>query len=475
MKFGYHLALPSIIGKGAGGLGLLVLALLAPATRAHEVGINTAYAPNIREETMRRWAVGTGANTARVGMRMDLSQRHPGHADNWVRDFSGQGRWTLGFLFNKSAPHKLTADQTEWGIRPPGGLWDPIFDNDSDSAAPGAALNPKNEWAVFVARMVERYDADGQDDAPGSPRVTYFSVWNEPDWMPWPHRPDTAFSRTMKNWWGQNFHDLARLVFISHRVARWANPNSKVGLQLCFPESLGFLLDDHTHPLARNCDFVDFHAYAGPGADDNVFRGDGLLPILRAMQAQYTKRNLPLPAFLCTETGLSGGVSGTPSGRAQAAAAIKVNVAGAAAGLIMTCWYALTDPSWKDMGLIADVSQLPGDGAGATLKDAYDALRTVALLLKPDVKFVEEIAVGSGAHAYRFRNAAGHHLIVAWADDKAGPDATATVALPLKPGTWKRMRWDFARTGQPDGAVTATAGATRLTLDTMPIFLQAED
>lgn len=43
-------------------------------------------------------------------------------------------------------------------------------------------------YADWVGRVVERYDGDGYRDAPGSPRVAAWEIWNEPDidgtWLP---------------------------------------------------------------------------------------------------------------------------------------------------------------------------------------------------------------------------------------------------------------------------------------------------
>jgi hypothetical protein len=43
-------------------------------------------------------------------------------------------------------------------------------------------------YADWAARVVERFDGDGIDDAPGSPRVAVWEIWNEPDmdgtWLP---------------------------------------------------------------------------------------------------------------------------------------------------------------------------------------------------------------------------------------------------------------------------------------------------
>lgn len=40
--------------------------------------------------------------------------------------------------------------------------------------------NP-GDFAAFAAAVVERYDGDGFQDAPGSPRIAYWEIWNEPD------------------------------------------------------------------------------------------------------------------------------------------------------------------------------------------------------------------------------------------------------------------------------------------------------
>src|SRR5688572_28163261 len=225
------------------------------------VGVNTAYLPNLKQETIRKWVRETGALAPRVGMRMDLFQKGmPDHPDNWVRDAAEAGGFPIAMLFNESQPVTRPDGTKDEGCRPPAGLWEPVFDNGTDDAGAGARVNPKNEWAVFAAAMAERYDGDGTGDALGSPVVTWFSVWNEPDWLPWPARPRRPDDTTMRNWFGRNFGDLARLAFVSHRAIRAAHPGAKVGMQLCFNESLGMLLDDAKHPLAKTCDFIDFHA-----------------------------------------------------------------------------------------------------------------------------------------------------------------------------------------------------------------------
>lgn len=47
-----------------------------------------------------------------------------------------------------------------------------------------------NDFADYVRKVVERYDGDGIDDAPGSPRIAAWQIWNEPNaWETWPGTP----------------------------------------------------------------------------------------------------------------------------------------------------------------------------------------------------------------------------------------------------------------------------------------------
>ncbi|WP_141508797.1 BACON domain-containing protein [Candidatus Chloroploca asiatica] len=46
------------------------------------------------------------------------------------------------------------------------------------------------DFADYVATVVERYDGDGINDAPGSPRIAVWQIWNEPNaWETWPGSP----------------------------------------------------------------------------------------------------------------------------------------------------------------------------------------------------------------------------------------------------------------------------------------------
>jgi len=70
-------------------------------------------------------------------------------------------------------------------------------------------------FARYVKAVVERYDGDGLSDAPGSPVIRYWEIWNE---------PNTAF------FWrpGPSPEDYVRLLRVSYRAIKLANPSAVV-------------------------------------------------------------------------------------------------------------------------------------------------------------------------------------------------------------------------------------------------------
>ncbi|MCG8347619.1 MAG: hypothetical protein MI924_07545 [Chloroflexales bacterium] len=72
--------------------------------------------------------------------------------------------------------------------------------------------NPK-DFADYVYATVERYDGDGNRDAPGSPRVAAWQIWNEPNhWETWPGSPN----------------EYALILQAGHAAAKAADPTAIV-------------------------------------------------------------------------------------------------------------------------------------------------------------------------------------------------------------------------------------------------------
>jgi len=74
---------------------------------------------------------------------------------------------------------------------------------------------PRNidAYKNFLKKVVERYNGDGIDDAPGSPVIKYWQIQNEPDIF-----------------WRDTPEDFARFLKISYQVIKEYNKNAKVVL-----------------------------------------------------------------------------------------------------------------------------------------------------------------------------------------------------------------------------------------------------
>ena len=116
----------------------------------------------------------------RLDMRWCVAEPRPGwhdreRQDAVVRSLTTRGIDVIGLLH----------DPPTWAnaANPYGGpCGSTIYPPDADHL---------DAWAAFVRRTVERYDGDGFEDAPGSPRVALWEVWNEPNVKAfWEPRPD---------------------------------------------------------------------------------------------------------------------------------------------------------------------------------------------------------------------------------------------------------------------------------------------
>ncbi|NCC35094.1 MAG: polymerase, partial [Chloroflexia bacterium] len=94
---------------------------------------------------------------------------------------------------------------------------DPVFQAgllvDGNSTGPPDDLA---DYAAFVRAVVERYNGDGVDDAPGSPVVRHFQIWNEPN------------LRNEWNWHDPRPEDFVELLRVGATAVRAANPEAVV-------------------------------------------------------------------------------------------------------------------------------------------------------------------------------------------------------------------------------------------------------
>jgi len=120
------------------------------------------------------------------------------------------------------------------------------------------------DFASFVTALVERYDGDGYNDAPGHPVVRYWEFWNEPDNQS--TAPECIF---VQGCWGGDLdsdgvpdpQEYARMLSYAYSAVKRANPEAQV---------LFGAVAYETSPACFNFNFMDqvldaFSLY--PGAD----------------------------------------------------------------------------------------------------------------------------------------------------------------------------------------------------------------
>lgn len=161
-----------------------------------------------------------------------------------------------------------------------------------------------DEFAQFVVALVERYDADGINDAPGSPEVIHWELFNEPDRF---------------TFWGQSGEEFANLLKVVYPALKSANPSAL----LVFPGIAYDFFDDQNGPFTRSFltdvldngggnyfDIMNFHAYPVFYTNWTTNKGPGLLEKGEYIQNVLANYNLTKP-IVVTETGWH---SNNPSG-----------------------------------------------------------------------------------------------------------------------------------------------------------------
>lgn len=153
-----------------------------------------------------------------------------------------------------------------------------------------------DEFAQFTAALAERYDGDGIDDAPGSPVVLHWEMYNEPE---------------RYNYWGYAGSQFAQMLQIVYPAIKAANPKAKIvfpGLAYDFfteqngPFVKAFLTDVLDAGGGSYVDVMNFHSYPAFNANWTQNKGPGLLEktqVIRNILAEY---NLDMP-IIVTEAG----------------------------------------------------------------------------------------------------------------------------------------------------------------------------
>ncbi len=321
------------------------------------------------------------------------------------------------------------------------------------------------EFTEFIGTVVERYDGDGWEDAPGSPVVDYWEFYNEPDGG---NRLRADYG---DGYWGHYGAEYARMLCAIYPIIKSANPRAQIalgGLAYDWFEDQGGpfvrkFLDDVLAAGGGNCfDLMNFHYYPafesiwspyGPGLS-------GKANFLRNKLAQYGL-NKPV---ICTETGWFSGDHPLPSTpEIQASYVPKLFVQSLASELEFAIWFAWIDPvGYGDWGLL---------NTRLERKPAFNAYRTAARMIGR-ASFRRTLSSGElgspSMEGYLLTAPDGRDLYVVWSNEAA----SRTVTFPLARAYVTNLYGDVTSYVH-DGDDGILDGRIRLSVGPNPIYVKA--
>lgn len=306
-----------------------------------------------------------------------------------------------------------------------------------------------NELAQFVAALAERYDGDGSQDAPGSPRVLYFEMYNEPD----------VGENSIQVRWGDAADKYAAMLKAVYPAIKAANPQAQVvfgGIAYDFFTDQDKLNPQNNGPFVRlffenvlkngggsYFDVMNFHFYPlfGPNwTKDFPKDGPGLLEKTNAVRTSMTKYGINKPIII-TEAGwhnsdASGGNKPFGNDTLQVRYVQTLYTQAKAAGITMMAWWPFADVGGSynyNSGLVTEAFN-----GSTTRKAAYTAYNVFAREIA-GTDFVAEIKADADVQVYKFYDKAGKRTIyVAWSN----PTDIASVfgmSAPYKDTTQSRI------------------------------------
>jgi len=326
------------------------------------------------------------------------------------------------------------------------------------------------EFREFVVALVERYDADGIDDAPGSPRVIYWEFYNEPD------APER---------WAGHGADYAAMLKEVWPAVHGANPEAKVvfgglayewwyGCVPCFDrEFLSTVVANANGPNYPYFDIINYHYYDRLRHKWSPPNIAGKAKFLIEDQLPPDLRNLPI---MCTELGEPyEGEPQVPLYSHELSARY----------VVQGFTHLLASQRW-DVGPILV-------GTWFTMKYFEDGPRRFGLL-SPDLQPLDEYwayqAVSrelenarylgaldrAGIEGYRFDTPSGETFVVWATDEPVDVSFTgARVRVVRKSFVDGQWRWPSRELvdGGPEDQDGSVNGAVTIEVDANPVFVQA--
>ena len=294
----------------------------------------------------------------------------------------------------------------------------------NDATKPDGPIKSEHlpDFLDFVGALVERFDGDGNKDAPGSPIVEYWEFYNEPD-----RRLNASMGR-----WGEYGAEYAHMLSLVYPVVKQHNPSA----QVVFGGIAYDWFEDQNGPFVRTFlddvlaagggnyfDVFNFHAYPlynifwTPGGRPDM--GPGLLQKTQFLRAKLNAAGLNKPIII-TEAGWHSNENpGQPqnlqgSDEIQSRYVVQLFTQSLAADIDVMIWWMLIDPVGH------------GNENGLTTaypppqrKPSFLAYQTIVNMLtgKPFARALsaDELNNNPSLEAYKFSNpAGGQPIYIAW-------------------------------------------------------------
>ena len=326
----------------------------------------------------------------------------------------------------------------------------------------------------FLGAVVERYDGDGVDDAPGSPKATHFELYNEPDNGNPGHAEHGGWGC-----WGDSDNDTpgcgdaedyAALLQLLYPVVKEGNPRAELvfgGLALDWFAPAGpfdphFLDSVLAACQGEDCfDVMNFHYYP-PFRSNWESYGTAIIGkanYVRDRLISYGREDTPI---ICTETNWDSAAS-WGSDELQSRYVVKAYVRGTAAGLDTVVWFWARDREAGGGPGLLDVSLQP--------KDSYRAFERLTTTMRGTVyrrRLTAEETGDERIEGYVFDTCRGR-LDVVWTEDDTHYVTGDDPVLPLTVGA-KTVRvvgrlggettYHDAQDGDIDGQTTVWVGGS---------------
>jgi len=199
------------------------------------------------------------------------------------------------------------------------------------------------DYLRFVEALVERYNGDGKNDAPGSPKILYWEIYNEPDLtsLEYAQYPIWGF-------WGNEPVKYADLLKAIYPVIKKACPDAQVvfgGIAFDHWSAFNskFLEEVLKAGGGKYFDIMNFHYYYPFHSVWERYGPDiiGKTNYIKSRLASYGMRK----EIFCTETGHWSGEQS--SLEFQASYLTKLFIRGMAADLKSMIWFILVDSDTK--------------------------------------------------------------------------------------------------------------------------------